>query len=238
MTRKTWIDDFLERFQHRWETNSQYRAAMSGVLGLDLLITVCGCIGLVSIGATSVLHAMGIGATGGGGSNVGHTNGGSQQGVVTFSVTTVTPAKPGDIPYATIPTSGTALPTKAPSPTPTETSTATPCTSNCGGGGGCNSCDMTITYSGAWTPSGSASIIFYATKSGSPDAGVGVNVFGTPPGCGLVLNNGTGVTDGTGYYTFTFQLCATAQSGQKATFTAEANFEGVAKFYSPSHRIN
>src|SRR5579871_3935597 len=107
MTRKTWIDDFLERFQHRWETNPQYRAAMSGVFGLVFLLTLCGCVGFVSVGATSVLHALGIGSSGSNGPLQGNTGGPDLQGVATFPLTTVTPVKPGDIPYATIPASGT-----------------------------------------------------------------------------------------------------------------------------------
>src|SRR5947209_12771391 len=111
MTRKTWIDDFLERFQHRWETNPQYRATMSGVLGLVLLISMCTCVGLVTTGATSVLHAMGIGVAASDGPGQANTGGGGQGGVVTFSVTTVTPAQPGSLPYSPIPTSGTPIPT-------------------------------------------------------------------------------------------------------------------------------
>ncbi len=136
MTRKTWIDDFLERFQHRWETNSQYRAAMSGVLGLVFLITICACVGVVSTGANSVLHAMGIGSTANDGPGQTGSTGSDIKGVVTFAVTTVTPGPAGSIPFATIPTSGTPIPTATPSPTPTDTATATPCVSNCGGGGG------------------------------------------------------------------------------------------------------
>src|SRR5215831_18654203 len=60
------LDHLIHRFQHRWETNPQFRAAMSGVLGLSLIIFLCvGVVG-VNAAATRVLGAVGIGGTGGG----------------------------------------------------------------------------------------------------------------------------------------------------------------------------
>jgi hypothetical protein len=51
-------------FQHRWETNPQYRAAVSGVVGLVLLVAMCSCSGIVSAMANTTLASMGIGASG------------------------------------------------------------------------------------------------------------------------------------------------------------------------------
>ena len=37
----TWLDLVVRRFQDRWETDPQYRALVSGVVGLVLVITLC-----------------------------------------------------------------------------------------------------------------------------------------------------------------------------------------------------
>jgi hypothetical protein len=208
MTRRTWLDDLLERFQHRWETNPQYRAAMSGVLGLVFLLSICGCVGLVTKGASNVLSAVGIGASANNGP--GQTNAGNdQKGVVTFPVTTVTPAQPGTIPYATLPTSGTPIPTATPSPTATDAPTSTPCVSNCGGGGGCNDC--TVSDYGAPNPyvhGQQGSVVVHTSKPYIP-----INVIAQLPGCTL-LNNAAGTTDASGNYTYTFTVCAGAGNTQ------------------------
>ncbi|HEY7779708.1 MAG TPA: hypothetical protein VIC85_05805, partial [Ktedonobacterales bacterium] len=65
------LDELLARLKHRWVTNPQYRAAMSGVTGLVVLIAMCACMGIVSLVTNSALAGAGIGsATGGGAPNV------------------------------------------------------------------------------------------------------------------------------------------------------------------------
>jgi hypothetical protein len=224
MTRKTWIDDFLERFQHRWETNPQYRAAMSGVLGLVFLITICGCVGVVSTGATSVLHAMGIGATANDGPNQPGGTGSDIKGVATFPLTTVTPPQPGSIPYATIPASGTQVPTATPSPTPTDIPTATPCVSNCGGGGGggCNGC-TTWGTAGTWHANTSNQFVLHTSQ---PNVGVSV-IFENVPGVAggtITQFQPAGQTDGAGTLTLYWSAPSTLTFGTAhGTITAAFN---------------
>ncbi len=222
MTRKNWIDDFLERFQHRWEMNPQYRAAMSGVLGLVFLITICGCVGAVSISATSVLHAMGIGVTANDGPNQPSGTGNDIKGVATFPITTVTPPQPGSLPYETIPASGTQVPTATPSPTPTDTPTATPCVgNNCGGGGGggCPSC--TVSDSGSPNPfvHGQSASIYVHTSQPN----IGIYIIAQIPGCVTQLSDpSTAVTNGSGDLTWPMPqpICGAGHGNSNITVSA------------------
>jgi len=225
MTRKTWIDDFLERFQHRWEMNPQYRAAMSGVLGLVFLITICGCVGAVSISATSVLHAMGIGVTANDGPNQTNGTGSDIKGVATFPLTTVTPPQPGSIPYATIPVSATQVPTATPSPTPTDTPTATPCVSNCGGGGGGGgtvSGYAQYDSTGKWHSNESVTFVIQTSQ---PNTGVSVVI--TWPGGVTSLFQPLGTTDGSGTYVKGWTTIGGLSNGTAhATITAQSGALG------------
>jgi hypothetical protein len=225
MTRKTWLDDFLERFQHRWETNPQYRAAMSGVLGLVFLITICGCVGVVSTGATSVLHAMGIGATANDGPNQPGGTGSDIKGVATFPLTTVTPPQPGSIPYATIPASGTQVPTATPSPTPTDTATPTPCVSNCGGGGGGGGTtwgNAVYDGTGKWHSNEAVSFVIHTSQPN-----IGVSLVITWPGGGTSLFQPLGTTDGSGTFVKYLTAIGGLSNGQAhATITAESGALG------------
>lgn len=204
MTRRTWLNDLLERFQHRWETNSQYRAAMSGVLGLIFLLVICSCVGALTASTGSVLGALGFGGANNGQAQA-HSGGSGVKGVATFPIATVNLPSPNTIPDdPTLTTSGTPLPTATTAPTPTDTPTATPCTSNCGGGGGggCTSC--TVTDSGVPNPfvhGQNGTIIVHTSKPN-----IGINIIAHLPGCNL-LNNGTGVTDGAGNYSWSFAVC-------------------------------
>src|SRR5258708_39341300 len=153
MTRRTWLNDLLERFQHRWETNPQYRAAMSGVLGLVFLSGIGSCVGALTATTGSVLGALGLGGSNNGQAQA-HSGGRDVKGVASFPIATVNLPSPSTIPDdPTLTTSGTPLPTASTAPTPTDTPTATPCTSNCGGGGGGGGCkNCTVTDSGSPNP--------------------------------------------------------------------------------------
>ena len=54
------LDHLIHRFQHRWETNPQFRAAMSGVLGLSLIIFLCVGVAGVNAAASRVLGSSGL----------------------------------------------------------------------------------------------------------------------------------------------------------------------------------
>src|SRR5262245_38319977 len=105
MTANSWLDDLLHRFQHRWETNPQYRAAMSGVLGLLLLIFLCTCVGLVTTGANVVLATLGFGSITSADHGNNSTGTKEVKGFATFPVTTYVPQTPSGIPQGTVPSS-------------------------------------------------------------------------------------------------------------------------------------
>jgi hypothetical protein len=67
----SFLDQLVDRFRHRWETDRQYRAAASGVLGLVVLIALCSCAGIVSSATSRVLADYGFGSN----STVGSLNG-------------------------------------------------------------------------------------------------------------------------------------------------------------------
>ena len=67
MNRPSWLDYFVRRFQDRWETNPQYRAMVSGGVGLVLILTLCACTGVMSVVGSNALASLGLG--GGNGNN-------------------------------------------------------------------------------------------------------------------------------------------------------------------------
>ena len=130
------LDHLIHRFQHRWETNPQFRAAMSGVLGLSLIIFLCVGVAGVNAAATRVLGAVGFGSSGG---NQGNIDPGGQivNGNWIFYTPTVQDWKGGGTPGSSpIANSQTPQPSPTPTGTPQDAPTATPCRVNCGGGGG------------------------------------------------------------------------------------------------------
>jgi hypothetical protein len=136
--RISWLDAITYRFQHRWETNPQYRAITSGVVGVLVLVTICGCMGLVTTGAQVALAGLGVGTThaaaGGGNPDTGsHEIGGTQK----FATPTVQVPSSVNLPPANpIPSSQTPVPGPTPTPSPTPRPTPTPGGNGGPGGGG------------------------------------------------------------------------------------------------------
>jgi hypothetical protein len=119
------LEKMIRRFQDRWETDRQYRAMMSGVLGIVMVVALCACMGVVTTVANTALanFSSSRGAGGPGNTNTGT---GLIKGVPTFPTSTVAPwQQSAPPPYTVIPNSQTPL------PGPTKEPTATP-----GGGGG------------------------------------------------------------------------------------------------------
>jgi hypothetical protein len=164
------LDHLIHRFQHRWETNPQFRAAMSGVLGLSLIIFLCVGVAGVNAVATRVLAAVGIG----GGGNQGQDNlspgGQIVNGNWTFYTPTVPDWKGGATPGSSpIGDSQTPQPSPTPTATPPDAATATPCKSNCGGGGG----GVTITAACSpspcqWRQGQPATLTFHTSRPNNP----------------------------------------------------------------------
>ena len=129
MIRGTWLDRLVLRFQHRWETSPQYRATVSGVVGLVLLLIMCASVGIIG---TSVNYALAsVGILGNGAANQDPSSGNTGTNLVagfqSFPIPTVaayTPAPFG--PANTIPDSQTPLPTPTAQPTAVPTNTPTP----------------------------------------------------------------------------------------------------------------
>ena len=140
MRQVSWLDSFVRRFESRWQTNAQYRAAVSGVVGLVFLLVICSCAGVTSTVANSVL------ASGSGASNQGgHTGTGKLASSTAFPTYTLPPyastVVPGVSPIASSQTPPPGLPTATDVPTPTDTPTAgggpgMPTTCNGGNNGG------------------------------------------------------------------------------------------------------
>lgn len=135
----SWLDSFVRRFEHRWQTNAQYRAAVSGVVALVFLLVICSCAGVTSTVANSVL------ASGGGSpSQHGNTGTGNLAASTAHPTYTLPPATyagvPGVSPIASSQTPPPGLPTATDVPTPTDTPTSggpgLPTTCNGGNNGG------------------------------------------------------------------------------------------------------
>jgi hypothetical protein len=128
--RPSWLDQWVYRFQHRWETNPQYRAAVSGVCGLVLIVLMCSCTGILATVTNSALAGAG-----GGNGSTGNTNTGAAtvQAQATFPTMTIPPYTVSTIPAGNIPNSQT--PPPGPTATPTDLP-ATPTDTPGGPGGG------------------------------------------------------------------------------------------------------
>lgn len=197
----SFLDDIVERFRQRWHTDSQYRAMMSGLFGVIVLIALCTCAGTVSVVTNNVLSGSGFGV--GGNQGAQSAPGGLIQGAAEFPTASLPPWTPAAIPNANpVPPSLTPIPTPTPVPTATPTPTATPCVSNCGGGGGGGGGGSVVVTITGWSPDpwkpGNNSISFHTSVPND-----GINILITNCQGGTVDDPGP-TTDGSGNYTFTF----------------------------------
>jgi hypothetical protein len=237
------LDNIIHRFQHRWETDRQYRAAMSGVFGLLLIFVLCSGVGLLDMGATRVLAAVGIGGTtadqGGGSSQqdsetgvkVGNSEVFPTPGVPTWAAPLIPAASPN-------PSSGTPAPTPTPSPTPTDVATTGPCKTNCGGGA-----RVAVTGSTSpthWLLGQPASIYFFTsnTSDGSALPNDGINAFIHWPNGAQWLSadpqfHAPASTDSTGNATWTITVPTTGQCGGTVKIDISANDHGTAVYGNP-----
>jgi hypothetical protein len=113
------LEQAIRRFQDRWETNRQFRAMASGVIGLVMIVALCSCMGVVTTVANSALAGFSAARDSG---TTGNTNTGTGliQGVPTFPTATVPAWQPGGVPpYSIIPNSQTPVPAPTQQPTAT-----------------------------------------------------------------------------------------------------------------------
>ena len=224
MVPRTWLDAMVYRFQHRWETNPQFRAAATGLIGLLVVIAMCSCMGVTGVVANNVLASVGAGSGGGGYSL--DTGTGKLAAPTAFPTYTIAPYSPGVPPAASpIPNSQTPEPSPTLPPTATPLPTSTPCQSNCGGGGG---------GGGHGTVSGSASPTPWV-----PGQTGYVNVHTSKPNIGIAIillyANGVtqtyepaGQTDGNGNLTFDLGGNPVVNSPGTVKITIMANFSPIA----------
>lgn len=210
MVRRSWLDGMIENFQHRWETNPQYRATMSGILGVVFLVFMCSCVGVVSAGANVALTSLGFG--GGASGGVIDTNTGSRavHSAGEIPIATVVLGPQQAIPETTLPSSGTPLPTATPSPTATATATPIPCTSNCGGGKGGGGGTISGTPIPTIWKAGTSVILHIHTSN--PNTGYSL-IFNLH-GAATDLKQPAGVTDGTGNDDYTYNVPSYVTNGQ------------------------
>lgn len=133
MRRISGLDALIGRFRHRWQTDRQYRAAMSGIIGLVVVVSMCGCMGIVSAMANGALTGGGF-LAGSGGQQTG--GGGAVQAIPSFPTPTLAPWSVPTTPgWSAVPDSQTPIP-----PTPTVPAPPTPtdqpqmCSNPCGYG--------------------------------------------------------------------------------------------------------
>jgi hypothetical protein len=227
VNRPSWLDQFVRRFQDRWETNPQYRSLVSGLVGLVLVLTLCTCTGLLTVAGNNVLASVGLtnnNSNSGIDSNTGTNNVQKAQSfpTATFGPFTNQPTPVG----GTVLTSQTPPPAGTDTPVPTDTPIQT-CAPNCGGGGGGGGgggSGGTITASQSptpWVAGQTGSLIFH---SSAPN--VGIALIYHLPGCVTDTVEPAGQTDGSGNATISYQLQSCLQTGE-GNVTIFANFSGT-----------
>jgi hypothetical protein len=215
----SFLDQLVDRFRHRWETNRQYRAAASGVLGLVVLIALCSCAGIVSSVTSRVLANSGFG----GNSTIGSLNGTAGPalpGAEHFPTETIPTWQPGQIPNGPpIPNSGTPYPTPTHPPTPTAAPSPTDSPTQPGGGGGGTACSGTGSHGSTWALSPcpvsagttiTLTIIAPNNPNQSPNILFGLGACTGGATCFWDYPPGTYSTDGSGVLSLSFAVPAQA----------------------------
>ncbi len=233
----TWLDQMVRRFQDRWETDPQYRALVSGVVGLVLVVTLCACTGLLTLEGNTLLASVGLTNSSSGGNNITDNSGSATVAAgASFPTATFGPvyssATPGvSTPVGTVQTSSlTPLPNATPSPSPTAAG-GTPT------GGGGNNATFVCTGSGSgitWTFSpcplvhGQAGTLTISAP-GYPNTGTNIIVnFGNCPKGDCTIDDPPGQgfqTNGSGVETISFVVAQDVQVGGPPV-TGEINLSG------------
>jgi hypothetical protein len=142
MRRESWLDHIVYGFQHQWETKPQYRAAVTGVIGLVVVLTMCSAMLLLSTSANSALAAIGLGAANSAPAGTPNTGTKGVNGYLQFQTPVVTYPPQSPPVVATIPQSQTPLPGPTATDTPQATDTPPP-----GQQGSCNGGQSGVSWS-------------------------------------------------------------------------------------------
>ncbi|HEX6122163.1 MAG TPA: hypothetical protein VFY89_03330 [Ktedonobacterales bacterium] len=219
------FDRLMQRFQHRWETDRQWRAMMGGALALFALVALCGTVTGVAAAANQVLGPAGLGLVdiGQPAQSDGTPDTGARlvNGVLTFPTPTAVWTV-GAIPaLSPIPNSQTPIP-KATAAQPTPTPSPTP--TNTGGGGGSLNCSGSgggISYALSPCPQIHGQNGTLTIQGQKRDAGATLNIvlqLGSCSGCGKLFMPEQGYRlDGNGYIAITYSIPADAATGQPIT---------------------
>ena len=122
------LDRWLQRFQHRWETDPRWRAAMSAALALVAVVGLCVTVFGIANATAGVLGGLGVLT------NTAPQSGGNPDtGAQLVNGTTQFPTPTQSWAVGTAPAVGTIADSQTPQPTPTPapTPSPTPCVSNC-----------------------------------------------------------------------------------------------------------
>ncbi|MEO7003648.1 MAG: hypothetical protein ABI068_17605 [Ktedonobacterales bacterium] len=136
--RRNPLDPIIYNFQHRWETDRQFRAAFSAITAVITVVLLCACVGVASTLATSAIASATGGSSSSGGSldtGTGHLSGNQP-----IPTNTVAPWNAPSFPQASPnPNSQTPPPSPSAGPSPTDTPAGgpgpIPTVTTCGGGG-------------------------------------------------------------------------------------------------------
>lgn len=229
MRRLSGLDHLVQGFQHNWETNPQFRALWSGVLGLTIIVVMCACMGFAFTFAGSAAAKL-SGTSNNTSAYQPPANGTVKAGSADSQLNFPTPTVPA---WATpqIPASSPIPPSQTPAPTPTALPTATPVptsppgSGNGGNPGGGNNGKVSLvsaTFKGS-TPG----VVVLSTSV--PNAQV--NIFITWPNNTQSPQN-TGSTDATGQGTITTSAAPPGCSGQVKLWV-KTDISGTNTFYAP-----
>jgi hypothetical protein len=204
------LDEIVARFRDRWETSPAYRARMSGVIGLAVLMGICSCMVIASLIANSAFASVGFGSGGGGPVAQQQNGGGGVDVAQTFPTSAIPTWDPQDTPVSAVaPTSNATAPTPTPIPTATDIATSTPCYSGCGGGGGGGGgviVSITGWTPGRWNACSSATPCYATVHTSVPSTPFNINYTGCNNAPYPAYAQGT--TDANGNYTFTVTVGA------------------------------
>jgi len=215
LRRPSVLDRMLQRWQHRWETDRQFRAAWSGVAGLLIVLSLCACLCTVS---TLVTHTV-AGFTGAN-SNAsqfaaqGQGSGGQVSAAQSFPTFT-SPA----LPQPSIPADGKIPNSQTPVPSPSAQPTATAATTAKTGGqvpqGNCNGSNGTLNWELDPCPQihgQSGSLVINDRAHPNHTLNVVLNL-GSCGSCTMLYPPGTRSLDGNGSLTISYQVPGDANVG-------------------------
>ncbi|HEY7340803.1 MAG TPA: hypothetical protein VH591_07980 [Ktedonobacterales bacterium] len=206
------LEQAIRRFQDRWETNRQFRAMASGVIGLVMVVALCSCMGVVTTVANSALAGFSAARDSG---SAGNTNTGTGliKGVPTFPTATAPSWQQSGVPpYTIIPNSQT------PVPQPTDPPTATPGSGGPGGpGGGPTTCNGGGKNTWALTPCpqihGQSGTLTISSPS-HPNAGLNILLSFGCSSCTFDWTPAQAKLDANGYFSITYTVPAAAANSQ------------------------